>query len=129
MPSKKRTSKRRSRSRRRSRTKSYKYNRRTNLLNEVSKSKIRKSRRRSTSKRRSKQRQRASSTPRRSVQIRRSPRKLVDIPSFTVRQSLSRGSNEYQRVKGRRYRLTVGGTPRKSRVNNISRRLRNSHRK
>ena len=128
MPSKKRTSKRRSRSRRRSRTKSYKYNRRTNLLNEVSKSKIRKSIRRS-SKRRSKQRQRASSTPRRSVQIRRSPRKLVDISSLTNRQNVSRGSNEYQRVKGRRYRLTVGGTPRKSRVNNISRKLRNSPRK
>lgn len=133
MPSRKRTSKRRSRSKKTSRS-PYRYNRKNNLLKRVSKRKTskrsnkRSKRQTKSSKRR---RVRASSAPRsrRRLQIRVSPRKLVDISAFTRNSPYrSKSRDGFQKVQNRKsakkYRLTVGGSPRKSRVHSITSRIR-----
>ena len=125
MPSKKKTS-RKSRPRSRSiswKSRSpYKYNRRNNLLKQVSKkksksrskSKSKKKRSKSKSKKkRSKSRKRyASSVPKSKKNKSKSPRKLVDISAFQYKRKSPRfsSSDGFQRVQnGRRKNVTVGG--------------------
>lgn len=113
MPSRKRIMKRVSRRSKPRVRKSpdYKYNRKNNLLSEISKSNIRKMKK-SIKKSRSKK---SSSVPRRSLK-KSSPRKLIDLSAFAT---ISRRSP--RRSKRNSYRVRVGGS--RNRFSSLSDRM------
>lgn len=116
----------RGKSRGRRSKRSYRYSKRSNLLHQISSTK--RSRRRSS-------RRRASSVPKTRI-VRVSPRKLVDISVFTSTRRFNRsiGRDGFQKVNRskrrsnqHRYRVTAGGSPRKSKVHSITSRMGSMH--